>query len=175
MEIALGGLSITGGLGVDTIAVSGVSTFTGAVTMTAGLVADITGNLSGAVGSAAALGTQAKTDVQSALTSQGVTAARAAKLDNLDAAVSSREASGAAAAAIAAYDGPTNGELTAARNVVTAAITAAEGNIRGADDDTLKTVSLQLDGLGSVGSIANAVWTETASGYSGSSTMGGLM
>ena len=73
-----------------------------------------------------------------------------AALNNLSAAQVNAEVD----TALADYDAPTNAELTTAQGVITAAITTAEGNIRGADNDTLKTLSDQLDS----GTTASAIW-----------------
>ncbi|OQX53189.1 MAG: hypothetical protein B5M48_03825 [Candidatus Omnitrophica bacterium 4484_213] len=67
-------------------------------------------------------------------------------------------------AALADYDPPTKAELD-----------AAESNIRGADSDTLKTISDQVDGLNdpSASAIADAVWDEAIADHTTSTTFGG--
>lgn len=83
-----------------------------------------------------------------------------AALNNL----SQAQAQSAAAAALTAYDPPTKTELD-----------TAEGNIRGADSDTLKTISDQVDGVGgggevTVGDITPAALAKFVSDDTGEST-----
>lgn len=84
-----------------------------------GVVASVTGNVGGTIGGLAA---QAQTDVESALTVQGLTTARAAKLDDLDATVSSRAAPGAQMDLVAA---PNATAVTAIVTAVWASLTSA--------------------------------------------------
>ena len=67
-------------------------------------------------------------------------------------------------AALADYDPPTKAELD-----------AAESNIRGADSDTLKTISDQVDGLNdpSASAIADAVWDEAIADHTTGTSFGG--
>jgi hypothetical protein len=80
---------------------------------------------------AVGLTTQGKADVQAAMTSQGVTTGRAALLDNLDAAITSREASGAASAAASALESHGDSEWATATGFAVAgdAMTLAAGAI----------------------------------------------
>lgn len=95
-----------------------------------------------------------------------LTDVRAGLLDNLNATISSRSTLTAANvrtqadAALADYDGPTKAELD-----------AAESNIRGADGDTLKTISDQVDGI-SAASIAAAVWNRLTSALTTTGSIG---
>jgi hypothetical protein len=68
------------------------------------VASSVVGNVSGSV---ANLASGAQTDVESALTAQGYTTARAAKLDDLDATVSSRLAT-------SGYTAPDNSDITSA-------------------------------------------------------------
>lgn len=56
------------------------------------------------------------------------------------------------------------------------AITTAESNIRGADSDTLKSLSDQIDGVGGGGAsaadVADAVWDEATSGHTDAGSFG---
>lgn len=132
-------------------------------------------------------------DVQTAMTSQGYTSARAALLDNLsnlDAAITSvltaisalNNLSQADVQAAMSSQGYTTiraaliDNLDAAITSVVAAVASSESAIRGADGDTLKTLSDQIDGIGtaipSVGAIADAVWDESAGDHIAPGTMG---
>jgi hypothetical protein len=96
-----------------------------------------------------ALNNLSTTDVQSAMTSQGYTTTRAAKLDDLDATVSSRSTVSAADvrtqadAALTAYDPPTAAELTAAVSpLATAASIAALNNLSSAQAQSASAAAL---------------------------------
>lgn len=82
-----------------------------------------------------------------------------AALNNL----SSAQAQAAAAAALTAYDPPTKSELDSA--VSPLATAAAVAAMRGADDDTLKTLSDQIDGISGGGGDATAANQATIIGH----------
>lgn len=109
-----------------------------------------------------------------------LTADRALKLDNLDAAITSRLAT-------AGYTAPDNATITAIsgkttnlptdpadQSAVEAAITAAVTSIKGADGDTLKVLSDQIDTI-DVSGVADAVWDELLAGHAGVGSAGAAL
>ncbi len=107
--------------------------------------------------------TLTSSDVQSALTSQGYTSARAANLDNLDVAVSSRlDAS--------SYVAPANSDIAAIK-AVTDQFTFTSGNVNARAAVVADKTGYSLTAAAN-SDIAMAVWQSSTTTYYGANSMG---